>query len=157
MNRLAKLSLKEIPVVNVNINCIYNDRGAWCKNKKVKRCLFGIGARECIEYPCKAEGDCRYRKGYLKTSYAIVTTTVFRKKSGGKKMKIESVGDLKEFFRANKHLSAVQCFVSTKVRRTWILDHEKTIQRGSICDVEFKNMGGGVWQAHLVKCHKGVI
>ena len=33
-----------------NINCKWNDQGAWCKNKKVKRSLFGIGARCCVEY-----------------------------------------------------------------------------------------------------------
>lgn len=33
-----------------NVNCRWNDRGAWCTNKKVKRSLFGIGARCCIEH-----------------------------------------------------------------------------------------------------------
>jgi len=34
----------------VKINCKYNDRGAWCTNKNVKRSLFGIGARCCSEF-----------------------------------------------------------------------------------------------------------
>ncbi|MEA3295538.1 MAG: DUF2283 domain-containing protein [Patescibacteria group bacterium] len=34
----------------IKINCKWNDNGAWCKNKKVKRNLFGLGARCCIEY-----------------------------------------------------------------------------------------------------------
>lgn len=34
-----------------NINCVWNDRGAWCKNKNIKRSLFGFGVRSCIEYP----------------------------------------------------------------------------------------------------------
>lgn len=38
--------------MNVNINCIYNDQGAWCTNKNVRRCgIFGIGARCCTIYP----------------------------------------------------------------------------------------------------------
>ena len=32
------------------INCKYNDQGAWCTNKNVKRSLFGIGARCCTEF-----------------------------------------------------------------------------------------------------------
>jgi hypothetical protein len=35
----------------LKINCKYNDRGAWCKNKNIKRSLFGIGVRCCVEYP----------------------------------------------------------------------------------------------------------
>lgn len=33
-----------------NANCIFNDRGAWCKNEKVKRRLFGLGARVCAVF-----------------------------------------------------------------------------------------------------------
>lgn len=32
------------------INCKYNDSGAWCTNKNIKRSLFGIGARCCVEF-----------------------------------------------------------------------------------------------------------
>ena len=32
------------------INCRWNDLGAWCKNKRIKRSLFGVGSRCCIEY-----------------------------------------------------------------------------------------------------------
>lgn len=39
------------------VNCIYNDQGAWCTNKCVKRSLFGIGARCCSEYPYRT-GKC---------------------------------------------------------------------------------------------------
>jgi len=31
----------------VKVNCIYNNSGAWCKNKNIYRSLFGIGARVC--------------------------------------------------------------------------------------------------------------
>ena len=34
----------------IKINCKYNDSGAWCTNKDVKRSLFGIGARCCSEH-----------------------------------------------------------------------------------------------------------
>lgn len=34
--------------MNININCKYNDRGAWCTNKNIKRGFF---ARCCMEYP----------------------------------------------------------------------------------------------------------
>lgn len=32
------------------INCIYNNKGAWCTNQKIKKSLFGIGARCCSEH-----------------------------------------------------------------------------------------------------------
>jgi hypothetical protein len=31
--------------MTIKINCKYNDNGAWCTNKKIKRPLFGLGAR----------------------------------------------------------------------------------------------------------------
>ncbi len=34
----------------VKINCKYNDGQAWCKCSKVKRKLWGIGARMCVEF-----------------------------------------------------------------------------------------------------------
>lgn len=36
--------------MRVKINCQYNDSGPWCTNKKVKKSLFGFGARCCPEY-----------------------------------------------------------------------------------------------------------
>ena len=35
----------------IKVDCVYNDKGAWCNNKNVKRSLFGIGARVCVKYP----------------------------------------------------------------------------------------------------------
>jgi hypothetical protein len=32
------------------INCKKNDKGAWCKDKRIPRSLFGLGARCCVEY-----------------------------------------------------------------------------------------------------------
>ncbi len=40
----------------INVNCIYNEKGAWCTNLNVKRSLFGLGARCCSEYK---ELSCR--------------------------------------------------------------------------------------------------
>ena len=49
--------------VFLNINCIHNNDGAWCNNKKVKRSLFGIGARCCSEYSPYPK-DCPYKEEY---------------------------------------------------------------------------------------------
>ena len=49
--------------MNLRVNCICNDRGAWCKNKNIKRSLFGLGARCCIDYPDHIfVGMCKYRE-----------------------------------------------------------------------------------------------
>lgn len=34
----------------INVNCTYNDKGAWCTNKNIKRSLLGLGARCCKEF-----------------------------------------------------------------------------------------------------------
>jgi len=34
----------------LKINCKFNDSGAWCRCKQVKRSLKGFGARCCMEY-----------------------------------------------------------------------------------------------------------
>lgn len=47
----------------ININCQQNDRGAWCKDKRVRRSLLGIGVRCCKIF----EGDvCEYQKLYAR-------------------------------------------------------------------------------------------
>ena len=51
--------------MGINVNCIYTDKGAWCKNKKIKRSLFGFGARCCINYPYDNK-ECPYRIKYEK-------------------------------------------------------------------------------------------
>lgn len=33
--------------MGIKINCVYNDKGAWCKHTHIKRSLWGIGARCC--------------------------------------------------------------------------------------------------------------
>jgi hypothetical protein len=52
-------------MVNIRINCKYNDQGAWCFNKEVKRSLFGFGARCCIIYP-NYTGKCEHQIKYPK-------------------------------------------------------------------------------------------
>ncbi len=36
--------------MQMQIDCQWNDQSAWCTNKKVKRSLFGLGARCCIMF-----------------------------------------------------------------------------------------------------------
>ena len=47
----------------IKINCKDNDQGAWCKNKNIKRSLFGFGARCCKLYPPSSE-HCEYQIKY---------------------------------------------------------------------------------------------
>ena len=57
--------------MNININCIYNDRGVWCINKNVKRSLFGFGARCCILYDNPYhpwDNICKYQVKWKKSS-----------------------------------------------------------------------------------------
>ena len=51
--------------MNIKINCIYNDQGAWCKNITIKRSLFGLGARCCVIYP-DWNSVCKHQKKYPK-------------------------------------------------------------------------------------------
>ena len=44
--------------MGININCKKNNSGVWCKDKRIKRSLFGLGARMCLV----AEGkECNYQ------------------------------------------------------------------------------------------------
>lgn len=36
--------------IKINVNCTYNEDGAWCANSKVKRSLLGLGARVCVKF-----------------------------------------------------------------------------------------------------------
>lgn len=54
----------------ININCKYNDNGAWCKNLNIKRSLFGLGARCCVLFPDKFLSNlCKYQEKYRKPKY----------------------------------------------------------------------------------------
>lgn len=41
-----------------NINCLMNNHGVFCEDKRVKRSLFGIGCRICLVYDGK---ECPFR------------------------------------------------------------------------------------------------
>lgn len=41
------------------------------------------------------------------------------------------------------------CFVSTSVRRDWILNHQKVTVNGRVYDVEFIDQTGGVYLARI--------
>jgi hypothetical protein len=43
-----------------NINCIYNYSFTKCRNRHIKRSLFGIGPRMCILYN-EDEASCKYQ------------------------------------------------------------------------------------------------
>ena len=45
----------------ININCRQNDQGVWCKDSRVKRSLFGIGARMCPVFESK---QCEFQIEY---------------------------------------------------------------------------------------------
>jgi hypothetical protein len=52
--------------MRVKVNCLYNNNGAWCRNKSVKRSFWGLGARLCSEYPqykngCMVMKKCPYK------------------------------------------------------------------------------------------------
>lgn len=44
----------------INNPCLYSNNVAWCKNKNVKRSLFGIGVRCCKIYPYMNKCNCEY-------------------------------------------------------------------------------------------------
>jgi hypothetical protein len=54
--------------MNVNINCIYNEKGAWCTNLNVKRAMFGFGARCCVIYPGLDGKKCRHKVEHKRPS-----------------------------------------------------------------------------------------
>ena len=53
----------------INVNCKYNDKGAWCKNKNIKRSLFGIGTRVCKLYGEYFLSSCEYKEEYSKPPF----------------------------------------------------------------------------------------
>lgn len=49
-----------------NINCVWADNpGGYCKNKLIKRSLFGIGARCCVKY-YDDNKKCKYLSPHVK-------------------------------------------------------------------------------------------
>jgi hypothetical protein len=41
-----RLSIQEERMIK-KVNCVKNDKGAWCKDRRVERSLSGMGARCC--------------------------------------------------------------------------------------------------------------
>lgn len=48
------------------INCKFKDQGAWCTNSEIKKSLFGLGARVCVEYPPMYGITCMKKEEYPK-------------------------------------------------------------------------------------------
>ena len=46
----------------IRVNCQWNDQGTFCTNKEIKRSLFGLGSRYCIEHDVLNRRQCRLRK-----------------------------------------------------------------------------------------------
>ncbi len=53
----------------IRINCTYNERGAWCNNRNMKRSLFGLGARCCLLYPGLNGERCREQVKYPRPQF----------------------------------------------------------------------------------------
>jgi len=66
---------------------------------------------------------------------------------------IQTITELKAWFRNSKSHNP-EFFVSAKLRRAWILEHETFVMRGRIWNLEFTNFGGGIWLAQLVEPSK---
>ena len=58
--------------MGVSINCIFNDQGAWCTNKNIKRSVFGIGARCCIEYPPFNGRKCKFKQEHKRSNKPLL-------------------------------------------------------------------------------------
>jgi hypothetical protein len=56
------------------INCIHNDDTLYCINKEVKRSLFGIGPRFCLEYGGIVQ--CPHREGFLSPKVNDIKTAL---------------------------------------------------------------------------------
>ena len=62
---------------------------------------------------------------------------------------INTIDELKNYFFYSKDRLNDSVYVSTKIRKEWMLNREKTIQKGTVYDIDFANKGGGVWKAKL--------
>ena len=58
---------------------------------------------------------------------------------------IRSVEELREWF----HQSEEPVFVSTKIRKDWMINHLTLIKGGMVYNIVFENSGGGVWKARM--------
>ena len=65
-----------------------------------------------------------------------------------KNVLIKNADDLFEWFKA---LGSTPVYVSTMVRREWLLEHRNLLINGSFYNIQFEDQKGGVWLASLVK------
>jgi len=63
----------------IKVNCIYNNKGAWCNNLNINKSLFGLGARCCSEYPNSSE-LCPHQEKVRKPSSPSPSPPLKRKK-----------------------------------------------------------------------------
>ena len=63
---VADFETQNYQSMTIKINCEFNDLGAWCKCKQVKRKWYQIGGRGCMEYPDQIN-KCPYKTSGLKT------------------------------------------------------------------------------------------
>lgn len=59
---------------------------------------------------------------------------------------ILSIKELREWF----HLSEEMIYVSSKIRKEWMINHYTLIKNGKVYDIDFTDKGGGVWLAQLI-------
>ena len=64
-------------------------------------------------------------------------------------IEIQNINDLRDFFHSTLKDKKAQVYVSTKIRREWMLKHLRIIIQGKVYNIKFKNKGGGVWAASL--------
>lgn len=68
---------------------------------------------------------------------------------------IQTVDDLREFFHIvknptiNKKTIRDTCYVSSHIRKYWMLNHNRITINGRVYNIEFKDLKGGVWEASL--------
>ena len=59
--------------MGIKNKCIHSVNDAWCNNDNIKKSLFGIGARCCVDYG-KMSNDCKYYTFKPKPSIKIKGT-----------------------------------------------------------------------------------
>ena len=68
---------------------------------------------------------------------------------------IKSTFELTEIFfdhnQRGKDIETLVTYVSTAIRRDWMLNLKRIIINGKVRDFEFKDLKGGVWEVRLAK------
>lgn len=75
--------------MGININCRMNVEGAWCQDPRVKRSLFGLGARCCVEFPRKVT-PCEFKVEFPRPpaprASIVMSTTGFAHDGDGREV-----------------------------------------------------------------------